>query len=561
MIKKYSEQIIIALIALILITLCFSAIFRIDLSSDKRYSISDQTKRLLKSAEKNIDITVFLDGDLNPGFQRLKTSTRDMLEEMSVYAKKDIEVSFENPSKANNETERLKRYAELEAQGMTPTAIYERDKEGKAIQKIVFPWIKISSGEKTVYVNLLKNIRGNSGEENLNISIENLEFEITDGIRRLLNNEVTRIAFLEGHGELNEAETYSVSKILSRYFQIDRGVLADDASVLDGYRAVIIANPSQAFSESDKYIIDQYIMRGGRVLWLLDGVKLAAENLSTTGISPAIELDLNLSDQLFKYGVRLAPVLLQDIQSVQVPVNIAPQGAEPQFEPAPFYYAPLLLASYQHPITRNITEVKAAFASAIEPVGENKELKNHLLLASSDNTHIVTTPATIEMSETPDPNDKNYFNEAYVPVAMLSEGIFQSNFANRMTPPNLKNTAPLLQKSVATRQIFVADGDIILNETNGVASDSTTLPAGFDRYMNRQFGNPDFIRNAVLYLTDEEGWLELRSRTLRLRLLNKNIVTEQRLFWQIINVATPVVLVLIAGLIYHRRRKRIYGRQ
>ena len=561
MIKKYSEQIIIALIALILITLCFSAIFRIDLSSDKRYSISDQTKRLLKSAEKTIDITVFLDGDLNPGFQRLKTSTRDMLEEMSVYAKKDIEVSFENPSKANNETERLKRYAELEAQGMTPTAIYERDKEGKAIQKIVFPWIKISSGEKTVYVNLLKNIRGNSGEENLNISIENLEFEITDGIRRVLNNEVTRIAFLEGHGELNEAETYSVSKILSRYFQIDRGVLADDASVLDGYRAVIIANPSQAFSESDKYIIDQYIMRGGRVLWLLDGVKLAAENLSPTGISPAIELDLNLSDQLFKYAVRLAPVLLQDIQSVQVPVNIAPQGAEPQFEPAPFYYAPLLLASYQHPITRNITEVKAAFASALEPVGENKELKNHLLLASSDNTHIVTTPATIEMSETADPNDKNYFNEAYVPVAMLSEGIFQSNFANRMTPPNLKNTAPLLQKSVATRQIFVADGDIIRNETNGVASDSTTLPAGFDRYMNRQFGNPDFIRNAVLYLTDEEGWLELRSRTLRLRLLNKNIVTEQRLFWQIINVATPVVLVLIAGLIYHRRRKRIYGRQ
>lgn len=561
MIKKYSDQLIAILIAAILFTLCFSAIFRIDLSSDKRYSISDQTKRLLKSAEKTISITVYLDGDLNPGFQRLKTSTRDMLEEMSVYADKNIEVSFENPSKADNETERQKRYAELESLGMTPTAIYERDKEGKAIQKIVFPWIKIVSGEKTVFVNLLKNIRGNSGEENLNISIENLEFEITDGIRRVINNEVTRIAFLEGHGELNEAETYSVSKILSRYFQIDRGVLADDATVLDGYRAVIIAHPSQAFSESDKYILDQYIMRGGRVLWLIDGVKLAAENLSTTGISPAIELDLNLSDQLFKYGVRLAPVLLQDIQSVQVPVNIAPQGAEPQFEPAPFYYAPLLLASYQHPITRNITEVKAAFASALEPVGENENIKNHLLLASSDNTHVVNTPATIVMSETPDPNDKNYFNAAYVPVAMLSEGEFQSNFANRMTPPNLKNAVPTLQKSVATRQIFVADGDIIRNETNGIASDSTTLPAGFDRYMNRQFGNPDFIRNAVLYLTDEEGWLELRSRTLRLRLLNKNIINEQTLFWQIINVVLPVALVLIAGLIYHRRRKRVYGRR
>ncbi|MBN2766602.1 MAG: gliding motility-associated ABC transporter substrate-binding protein GldG [Paludibacteraceae bacterium] len=558
MIKKYYEQFIVLLIILILLVLSFSVIFRIDLSSDKRYSISEPTKSLLKSARHDVNIEIYLDGDLNPGFQRLKISTRDLLKEMSVYAARKIHIGFNNPSKASSETERMTAYELLERQGMSPTAIYERDKEGKAIQKIIFPWIKISYGGKSVIVNLLKNIRGNSGEENLNISIENLEYEIADGLRRVISNEVSRIAFLEGHGELNEAQTYSASKLLSRYFQIDRGVLANDAKVLDAYKAVIVAGPTTAFSESDKYILDQYIMRGGRVLWLLDGVRMASEELSVTGVSPAIELNLNLSDMFFKYGVRIVPVLLQDVQSVQVPLNIAPAGEQPQFEPAPFFYAPLLLASYQHPITRNIPELKSAFASAIETVGENSGLIHELLLATSDNTHIINVPTTIDMSESPDAKDKNYFNAAYVPVAMLSEGEFSSNFANRMTPPELKNTERIIPKSVNTRQIFVADADIIRNETNGIASDSTTLPVGFDRYMNRQFGNPDFIRNAVLYLTDDEGWLDLRARTLRLRLLNKNIVNEQLLFWQIINTVVPVFFVLLAGLLYQRFRKKRY---
>lgn len=554
--KKINIYIFLAIAGLAFLSVFF--FFRIDLTSEKRYSISQPTKTLLKKADAPLKVSIYLEGDLNPGFTRLKNSAKNLLDEMSVYAAEGIDMEFINPSTAATQAEREQKYLELEAEGMTPTAIYERDKEGKSIQKIVFPWVKMTYGNKTVVVNLLKNIRGLQGEENLNISIENLEFEITDGIRRLINSQVSKIAFIEGHGELNEAETYDISKVLSRYFQIDRGTLATDATILAEYKAIIIAKPTQPFSESDKYIIDQYIMNGGKVLWLMDGVRVSMENLSTTGISPAIALDLNLDDLLFKYGIRIQPVLLQDVQCASVPVNIAPEGAQPQFEPTPWFFAPLLLTSSQHPISKNITEVRSEFVSTIEVVGENNNTKASLLLATSDNTHVFSTPASIDLSETHDTKDKNYFNMSYMPVSVLVEGEFESNFANRMRPKEITNAFPLLKKSLKTRQIFVADGDIIRNETNGIASDSTTLPLGFDRYMNQQFGNRDFIANAVLYLTDDEGWIDLRSRSLKLRLLNKQLVNNERLTIQLVSILTPLLLLAIFAVLYNILRKRKY---
>lgn len=554
--KKINIYIFLAIAGLAFLSVFF--FFRIDLTSEKRYSISQPTKTLLKKANAPLKVSIYLEGDLNPGFTRLKNSAKNLLDEMSVYAAEGIDMEFINPSTAATQAEREQKYLELEAEGMTPTAIYERDKEGKSIQKIVFPWVKMTYGNKTVVVNLLKNIRGLQGEENLNISIENLEFEITDGIRRLINSQVSKIAFIEGHGELNEAQTYDISKVLSRYFQIDRGTLATDATILAEYKAIIIAKPTQPFSESDKYIIDQYIMNGGKVLWLMDGVRVSMENLSTTGISPAIALDLNLDDLLFKYGIRIQPVLLQDVQCASVPVNIAPEGAQPQFEPTPWFFAPLLLTSSQHPISKNITEVRSEFVSTIEVVGENNNTKASLLLATSDNTHVFSTPASIDLSETHDTKDKNYFNMSYMPVSVLMEGEFESNFANRMRPKEITNAFPLLKKSLKTRQIFVADGDIIRNETNGIASDSTTLPLGFDRYMNQQFGNRDFIANAVLYLTDDEGWIDLRSRSLKLRLLNKQLVNNERLTIQLVSILTPLLLLAIFAVLYNILRKRKY---
>ncbi len=546
------------LFAILLVVLSFFFFFRIDLTSDNRYSISPLTKELMQNTDELLSITLYLDGELNPGFQRLKKSTVELVDELDVFARKNVDFRIVNPSEANSNEEREKKYAELVSLGMTPTAIYERDEEGKAIQKIVFPWVKISSKNKTTYVNLLKNIRGFSGEENLNISIENLEFELTDGIRRILKKEVSKIAFIEGHGELNEAETFSISKALSRHFQIDRGVIATDAAILNPYKAIIIARPTTPFSEKDKFILDQYIMQGGNVLWLIDGVRIARENLSTSGLSPAMELDLNLSDQLFKYGVRINTNILQDVQCAQIPVNIAPKGEKPQFEPSPWFFAPLLLTSYQHPITKNITEVRSEFASSLEIVGENKNIRTALLLATSDNTHALATPATIDLGALPNSRDKNYFNQAYLPVAVLLEGKFRSNYENRLLPEGLTGISAVRSESLASKQIVIADGDIIRNETNGIATDSTTLPLGFDRFMNQQFGNREFIQNAVLYLADDPRWLELRSRSLKLRLLNKRLIADEKLFWQIINVITPILFLIITGFLYQTYRKRKY---
>ena len=561
MLKSLILKYLLPFIAFVLVGfLLFFPVFRLDLTSDKRYSIAEPTKNLMRNVTAPINITVYLDGDLNPGFFRLKRATADLLDELSVYAAKPISVRYINPSLASNTNEREEKYAELAERGLTPTAVYERDKEGKAIQKIVFPWLEISCKNRTLPVSLLKNIQGNSGEENLNISIENLEFEITDAIRQLVNTKIPKIAFLEGHGELSEAETYNISKSLSRYFQVDRGMLQTDASILDNYEAVIIAGPTEPFSESDKFIIDQYIMRGGRVLWLVDGVRLAREQLSTTGMSPAIELDVNLSDQLFRYGVRINPVLLQDVQCVQIPINIAPVGASPQFEPTPWYYAPLLLTSNEHPVAKNVSQVRAEFPSAISLVGSQENLTIYPLLASSDNTHVIVTPTTIDLSEILQPDDKTYFNTAYVPVAVSLEGIFDSNFANRMMPKGLQNARSIQNKSVATRQIVIANSDIIRNETNGIASDSTTLPLGFDRYTQQTFGNKEFLQNAVLYLTDNEGWMELRSRTLTLRLLNKQIINNNALTWQLINTIMPILILAIFGIVFFIVRRRKFQR-
>ena len=556
--KKYIYLASIALLLIIVVSYFYH--FRIDLTSEKRYTVSAQTKELMKKADGQLNVTVYLDGDLNPGFIRLKKSTGELLDELSVYAAGSLHVSFVNPSAASDNAEREKNQAALAAKGMVPTVVYERDKEGKSIQKTIFPWLEINYNNKTVRVLLLKNIPGNSGDENLNISVENLEFAVTDGIRRVTNTQVNRIAFVEGHDELNEAETYDISKALSQYFQIDRGAIQTDASILDPYKCIIIARPLKPFTENEKFVIDQYIMNGGKVLWLLDGVRFSKENLSKSGVSPVIEEDVNLSDQLFRYGVRVNPVLLQDVQCASVPVNVAPAGAEPQFEASPWYFAPLLLTSPEHPVTRNVPAVKAEFASALDLVGDNKSVTSSLLLATSNNTHVVGVPSTIDLAQMPKPNDKAYFNTGYVPVAVALEGNFDSDFANRILPKEVRLSKPAQFKSNFTRQIIIACGDMIRNETNGVASDSTTLPLGFDRYTNQQYGNRDFIQNAVLYLTDKEGWMQLRNRTFQLRLLNKDIIQNDRLKWQLINTILPLVVLALFGLLYNLFRRRKYNR-
>jgi ABC-2 type transport system permease protein len=532
--------------------------FRLDLTSEKRYSISGNTKKLLRSLDDELTFKIYLDGDLNSGFLRLRKATREMLDEFNAYSGKSLKYEFVNPSGASTNREREKQYEELEKRGIRGTMVYEKDKEGKSIQKIVFPWIEISYKGKTRPVNLLKNLPGKQGEENLNISIQNLEFELSDVIRMLSTKDVPKVAFIEGHGELPEIFTYDISQTLSRYYQVDRGVIGDDPSILNPYAAIIIAAPQQKFPEKDKYVIDQYIMRGGKVLWLIDGVRISLDSLSAHSETMGIALDVNLSDQLFKYGVRVNPVLVQDVQSVLVPVNVAEVGEPAKFEPAPWYYSPLLLTSPEHPVTKNVTPVRTEFASSLDFVGEELQVKKDILLITSTGTHIQTMPSLVTMDVINVEKSGLYFNTRNAIVAVSMEGIFPSVFTNRMIPEGVRTGEKRLTESRPAKMIVVADGDIIRNEVEGYGQNTNILPLGFDRYMNQQFGNKDFILNAVNYLTDDEGWMTLRSREIKLRLLNKPAIIGMRKFWQISNVLFPLIFLALFGSGFYIVRKKKY---
>lgn len=552
LLKKYS-LLLGVLLTILLNILSIKFFHRIDMTEDKRYSISTPTKELMRKLPEQLSVTIYLDGDMNTGFLQLKRAVAELLDELSVYASHKLQYHFCNPTTLTGiEQERL--YEEFEKLGIHPTVIHERNSEGKAVQRMLFPWAKITIGNRSETICLLKNIRGLSGEENLNISIENLEFAFTDATRLLCQTEITKIAFIEGHGELSEYHTWDISHALSRYFQIDRGQLNNDPAILSPYKAIIIASPREKFTEQDKFIIDQYIMNGGRVLWLLDGVRLDENSLSTTGISPTISLDLNLTDMLFRYGVRINPMIIQDEQCLMVPVNVATEGTTPQFQPMPWYFAPLLLTSPNHSISRNIAQVSGSFVSCIDLVGDDTRIQKDILLASSNATHLISAPAAINVEEFEITD--NYFNIAHVPVGVALEGSFESVFAHRMIPEGITNTREIQKESRLTKQIVLASGSFIGNEIEN----GQPLPVGYDRYSQTQFGNRDLLVNSMLYLTDDEGWINLRNKELTIRLLNKNISRTNKHLIQLINVVLPLICLMLFGCIFLFVRRWKYTR-
>jgi ABC-2 type transport system permease protein len=474
---------------------------------------------------------------------------------MDVYAAEGISVTFQNPSLAATEKERQQHYAKLENKGLRPTVVHDKDAEGRMQQKVVFPWAEVAVGSDTIPVSLLKNISGKSGQENLNISIENLEYELTDAIRILSTKNIQKVAFLEGHGELSEPYVYDITTQLARYYQVDRGVLGSDISMLDPYKVIIIAQPDTAFSESDKFIIDQYIMNGGRVLWLIDGV-------ATNGEVGKVN-DVNLTDQLFTYGIRLSPTLLLDVQCALVPIQVDGQTGQSEFQPAPWYYSPLLMPAPNHAITRHLAPVKAEFASYIELVGEqqNAHIAKTVLLASSAHTALEKAPMQLSASIANLSPESPYFAYAYLPVAALFEGEFTSVYANRMKPAGVDSKGRTIQKrSKPTKMIVVADGSVIANELQGFGQGYEPMPLGYDSYMNQQFGNGNFMVNAVNYLADDDGWLQLRNRQITLRMLDKQKITTQRTYWQVLNTSVPLLLLITFSVIYQLVRRKRYAK-
>lgn len=567
--KKYSLYITLFVIVVLNIASIFFH-FRLDLTSEGRYTLSDNTKTLMKSLSKNdyqTEIIIYLDGDLNAGFIQLKKGIAELLDECQIYTKNKLTYRFVNPSEAKNDKERQENYIALMSRGLEPKMVYEKDDEGRMIEKVVFPWAEIIQKNDTIPMLLLQDNPHLNGTEDLNHSIEGLEFALTDAIRvqqMKQKQTIERVAFIEGHGELDSLYVISATESFARYFQVDRGnlkFLYSQPEALDLYKAIIIAGPRTPFSEQEKFIIDQYIMRGGRVMWLVDGVKLAEDSLSTTGMSPSIALDVNLSDQLFKYGVRIVPALLQDMQCIQIPVNVSGNSTEPQYEPMPFYYSPLLLTSPEHAITKNLTEVKASFTSGVDlSVNSNENIQKTILLATSNASKIIAIPERIDIRSMSEIDPQHHFNTGYLPVAAALEGKFSSVFTNRLIPDSIISTSKIIEQSVPTRMVVIANADIIRNSVIPTQQGLQIPPLGYDRYSNRIYGNKDFILNSLLYLTDDEGWLNLRAREFKLRLLNKKEIIEQKQRIQFINVLLPIISIILLGIIHFWRRKRKYGK-
>lgn len=517
-------------------------ILRWDMTNDRRYSIAPTTKALLQELDAPVQVVVLLDGELNAGFQRLQRATIEIVEELgAVIGNRRSGIEY-------------RVSAEDIPQGIMPTVIHERTHKGQTAQTTIYPFALVTYKGKTTIVELLRNNRGLSGEENLNHSIENLEFAFVEALHALTREKVEKIAFLEGHGELSESEVYDLSQALSYYYQIDRGVLGTETGVLDDYRVVVIADPQEPFTEEEKYILDQYLMQGGSILWVVNGVRFSNETLSQNGMTPVIPLDLNISDMLFRYGVRVNPALVQDLQCLPMPVDVSSDPQYPNWQPMPWTYAPLLLTSQASPITRNLMQVSATMASCIEFVGGEDGLHKTTLLATSSNSKITGTPAEVDLSLFN--GNENEFKYAFIPVAASIEGVFPSLFAHLLPPEGMQLHAPLRKHSEPTKQIIVAAGSTIRNEWQK----GQPLPLGYDRYTQTQFGNRDFMVNAVLYLTDDTGWMNLRQKQLTLRLINDQRARDGRIAAQIISIVMPLLLLTIVGAAVILIRKKRYTR-
>ncbi len=528
--------------------------FRADLTSDKRHTLSDQTKEVLAGLEDDIYFQVYLDGDMPVGFKKLKRSVKAMLDEFRMYSDRKVDYLFINPSEADDESERNKYQLSLVEKGLVPVTVMDNDEEGGRSEKMIFPGMILNYNSVEIPVNFLKNNPSLPAEVNLSNSVEGLEYELIQPIATVTSDTVHRVAFTEGHGELDEMEVADITLEMAKFFTVDRGTINGQPGILDNYSAVIIAKPLSAFSEEDKLVIDQYIMSGGRVLWLIDEVMVNKDSLARGG-TMAIYEPLNIEDQLFRYGVRINPVLLQDTDCQIIPVR-STIGESQQLLPVPWIYNPLLYPGADNPVTRNINKVKGEFVNTIDTVGNDRSVYKEILLTSSAGSRTVSPPMLIRLDDYKNPPPEEVFTGSFMPVAVLMEGRFKSLYANRMTD---WAGGQLKMKSDNSRMIVIADGDIIRNEVSMVGNSVSPRPLGVDRYSGQTFGNKDFIINCLNYLVDDNDLMTLRSRELKMRLLDREKVQDNRLMWQLINTLGPVIIVFAGGLLFWFIRRKRYA--
>lgn len=557
--KRISIELVIGFLALMLLGYISKYVYlRLDLTTEKRYTLDQTTKNVLTNLEDVVYVKVYLEGDLPLGFRRMSRELKETLDEFQVYGDRMFKYEFIDPSKSNDKAERDAFLRDLYDKGLEPTNVQDRDPRGGTTQRIIFPGAIISYKGREGVVNLLKNNPALSGEENINISIQGFEYSLLSTIVKLQPDSLPKLAFVHGHGQLDEFETGDIAQELTNQFEVHRVFLGGEVGGLEPYSVVVMAGPTERVPEADKLVLDQYVMGGGKILWLVDGVNASVDSLSQGATTLAFPNNHNLDDLLFRYGARVNPMLIQDMQCAVIPVNVALEGQDSRFAPAPWVFYPLLNPPDVHPITSNLNLIFSRFISSIDTVGMNPEVEKQIILTTSNKSRLLNVPLFINLRQIERSPLEREFNASNIPVGVLLEGVFSSAFANRPLS-SLNNGKPFSfrQRSIPTRMIVLSDADIIRNEVSRRGDGAYITPLGFDRYTNQTFGNKDLIVNMLSYLSDDSGLMNLRTREFKLRLLDKEQVLEHRVKWQIVNIVLPsiVLLVFVGTWLFVRRRR------
>lgn len=530
---------------------------RIDLTEDKRFTLGQQTEDLLESVDDIIYVQCYLEGDLPSGFEQLKNGVREMLNEFSVKADGKIEYEFIDPYEMASGQERSDLFAQLQSRGLKSFEL-EDMREDEIVHKIVWPAAFVRLGEKEVPVSFLKDQMGMSPDVVLHNSIMAVEYELSNAIASLKQSRKKKVAFVVGHGELSGARTADIAREISLKYDVERvDITQYKVGKLEEYDAIIIAQPDTAFSDIDKYKLDQFVVKGGRVLWFVESLIASMDSLRDQPYTTTLDYDLNLRDMLFKYGVRINLDLVQDFNSHEIPVYAGKGTNNSNFRKWPYF--PLVAPTSEHPIVKNLGLIWYQFANSIDTL-PSPGIKKTILLKSSSNSRVVHHPHRITLQLAQVNLSPSLFAKGEQNVAVLLEGKFNSIFKNRLAPSTLKNPdyGTFQEDGEPTKMIVVSDADVIGNAVNPLNGQMYAL--GYDRFTGQSFGNKAFVMNCLDYLLDDYGLFQLRGKDFKLRLLQQGKVKEERSFWQGINLVMPVLILILAGFIYVFVRKRRFSK-
>jgi len=527
--------------------------FRIDLTEEKRYTIKPQTITLLKNLDDEVFVEVFLEGDLNPGFKRFQKSIRETLEEFRIYSNNKIKFIFTDPAQAQGQKARNEFMSELASKGITPMNVIETE-NGQRVEKFMFPGAVISYEGIEQGVMLLKGNRAQNAQQVLNQSIEGTEYELANAIYKLSNINRKKIGLVRGHDELDSLQIASFNNALLEQYDVFHVDLSKKQRV-EGYQLLIVAKPKKEFSPSDKYKLDQYLMHGGRILFMLDRLEANMDSASRNDYF-AFPYNLSLDDQLFKYGVRINPDLIEDHVSGKYPIVVGKAGNRPQIMQLEWPFFPLVNQYADHAITRNLDASLTKFVSSIDTV-KAVGVKKTPLMFSSSYSRKMTAPVKVGVDDLRKQLQEGNFNDGKIPLAYLLEGSFTSLYKNRFAPEGV-DAIGFLEKSSATKVIVIADGDLARNDVN--PRDGKPQPLGFDPFSQYTFANQDLLMNMVAYLTDENGLINARNKEVKIRPLDKQKIKNERNLWQITNLVLPLAVLLIFGITRSYFRKIKYAR-